>query len=505
MKIKLTLLIALGCLMAYGQSDDDQWIIENESYVGNFYINEMSPPCLDCNSNADNDLFIIYDNGTHYNSRNVSGTIPAVPTSSDTVVRIIDNPSNVNYMYLTNKYEGDDWPPPTVSGLHTGGSQDYSIGISQPDSILTANHDIVRGKDITLVLNVSELYDEVKDSISHMEYLRIYFNEVIPRSASTGTGVVQNAFSPSKVFRHQGSGYKMYFPHHVNYIDNTTGAVSFLDVSCDALFADTSPSSGVQMIPYFYINLRPSDALNPYYPVENDSYDYSMNFRVELLDATKNYVMDISEPLIEKIRDSHDPNFIKVESINKCNADYYICYHAQVKNTSYHPVGSFTIDVFLPDNLDYECIDVKEIGPSACRKSSPIPIVDGNHISFEFQKCQLMRCKDNHVAGNEKDDISVGYVKFCVKAEGLSQDPAETDWRASSGNTEFDGRPYDINDYFGLPCREKPNEEKKCTRPVRNECDFRCGPVRKPKRCLFRFLHKEKYKVINKTAEALNP
>ena len=491
MKIALTLLSIFYTVLMMGQADG-QWLVDNGGLSSNFYVVNMEPPCPPCNPLADNDFFVIYEDGQHYNSRySWSGTIPNnLNASVLKPVEVVKNHSaDVAYFYLTNLYEGDDWPPAAVSTSSTGPNQDHIIEITTPPTPISANHDIVRGKDITLVLSQSQFANIIKPA----KYV-LKFNTVIENA--TGDPIqVNNPFTVSRVFD-IASGDTYYYPINVNLDNFGSSPISQIEI----------PLTSFSGVDYIYINLRPSINLMPYYPVTENTSDYSMLFQVDAYNGSGGLISSNITQHKEEIRDSHDPNFVKVESINKCGQEYFVCYHAQVKNTSYEPVTDFSIKVNLPVGLDYSCIDVKQVGNKNCSDIDIIPIVDGQNVTFEFDNCELKKCvKDGgHILSGE--DLSIGYVKFCVKVSDLSTDPNQQSWVANPGsNTEFAGRPYNIYDYFDLPCDEKPNDENRCTRPMQTNCDFECGPIRKKSRCLWDLIRGKKTKLILPETIDLDP
>ena len=484
MKIALTLLSIFYTVLMMGQADG-QWLVDNGGLTSNFYVINMEPPCITCNPNADNDFFVIYENGQHYNSRySWSGRIPS--DLSEPVVKPVEvvrtqTSSPVEYFYLTNLYEGDDWPPAAVSSSSTGPSQIHEIGITTPTEAITANHDIVRGKDITLIIKVSDL---LRSGVNKPDKYILKFDKIVQTHLTTQPALpINDPFVVSSVFDIV-SGDTYFYPTGLGLVNHGTSPISQIEI----------PHSSIIGLDYIYINLRPSINLMPYYPVTDNTSDYTMIFQIDVEDIAG--VVTNIDTHREEIRDSHDPNFVKVESINKCGQEYFVCYHAQVQNTGLEPVTDFSIKVNLPGGLDYSCIDVKKVGNKKCSKIDMIPIVDGQNVTFEFDNCELKKCvKGDHILSS--DDRSIGFVKFCVKIKDTNPNPRFQSWVANSGsNTEFAGRPYNIYDYFDLPCDEKPNDERRCTRPVRNNCDFECGPYKKKRRRIWDVILGKKYKMV---------
>lgn len=99
-----------------------------------------------------NDLFIIFDNGTYFNSKDPYPSIPFNTSGSTCFETPIAMGQHIKpqYLYFSNIYEEDD-PPQSISVDNIGIIPIYQIPISNSNDLNT-NHDIVRGKDLTLII-----------------------------------------------------------------------------------------------------------------------------------------------------------------------------------------------------------------------------------------------------------------------------------------------------------------------------------------------------------------
>ncbi|NNE16214.1 MAG: hypothetical protein HKN51_14615, partial [Saprospiraceae bacterium] len=159
MKINLTLILVLGSLLSL-MSQDQQWYIPdfNNPSGSNYYtITGVTHPRSSI-SGSKNDLFIIYDGGsTYFNSRGVPGFSEVTQFSLTGEDYFLDTNGNnfpINYLYYTNNYEGDDWPPASVAiNVTTSNSSSLPTLVIEPNPSsdrLSVNKTVVPGTDIVL-------------------------------------------------------------------------------------------------------------------------------------------------------------------------------------------------------------------------------------------------------------------------------------------------------------------------------------------------------------------
>jgi hypothetical protein len=186
MKTKLlSQLIFLICSTLCLGQDDCQWLISNgngksnydagkteynNSVSNKFTLWEVSMPDKNINLNAANDVFIIYKDGNHFNSRSMSslGRFFDADVASDVMNHNFSAASSVGYMYLTDIYESDD--PPDMVRVTDGNDADgdvNSIGVTDA-ALLSADHHVVLTKDITIIVNIGALTDKQRESIAQI-------------------------------------------------------------------------------------------------------------------------------------------------------------------------------------------------------------------------------------------------------------------------------------------------------------------------------------------------
>jgi hypothetical protein len=317
----------LICCIASGQ--DTQWFIANgvgkngvntsginQFTVTNpgtkFAVKGVSLPNLGSEPRAKNDLFVIYSNGLHLNTRYQESGIPGL-TGGTTYSGVTEHIFNslhgtINYLYLTNKYEGDD-PPRNVSISTTlsQGAVVYDLDTTKA-KLMEANHDVVPNKDLTVIIN----YDSLKLPQFNDHKFTLRYDGLYSRQTQTYYTVrvvdITNAFTGTQPFVYSSDGV-------------THPGVGRIDIDLDSHR-------------YNYFSFRPnSQALN--FPPDSEG-----NPTHDAVFTLLNGSVEIRK-LHEGIRHSHDPNFLKVDSI--CMAEdrsYVVFFTLQFENSSSTPVDS---------------------------------------------------------------------------------------------------------------------------------------------------------------------
>src|SRR5688572_12597410 len=185
MKKQLLLLVSLTFIasQSFAQPDDRQWLIWNSNgwdgssntypsgtaISNTFNIHGVKHPDLSRDPKPRNDLFIMYSDGEHYNTRYqpLPGIFyPPAPVTPANLAEIDHNfqghygGGSISYMYMTNRYEEDD-PPRKLSvsdGPGPGTISPYPL--DKTNALLAANHDVVFTKDITIIVN----YDSIMNN-----------------------------------------------------------------------------------------------------------------------------------------------------------------------------------------------------------------------------------------------------------------------------------------------------------------------------------------------------
>ncbi len=411
-------LLLSGCIilqltLCYGQADQ-QWLIVNgagksdyntTSTPGfNVFSNTISGtditlesvrhPNVNCNPKARNDIFVIYSDWSHFNSRldvipPSQGFFYPDPTKTDQNLNQLNHSfsgprgKSILYGYMTNIYEGDD-PPLSVkakNGLSGQNTQTpYILGTSQPlANTITTNHDIVEGRDVTLIIKF--------ESVGNGDIL--YFIKRPWHSNSNVGGTRDAYFAGSPIFPN-GKFIS------VGDLAPLTGA--------DVGYRFTNLPSGGNNPPYIYINLRSTSLLSGSFPTDpNIDPPNEMVFGIEI---NHNYATH------EDLRASYDPNLVQVNSVcKKSNGDLFVNYHIQFRNSSFSPADNLAIKVSLIGQLDPHCI-----GPVkwyAGGNSNGRFEVKNQEINFTFDHSATVFSCDANKDPNLQ--LCLGYIEFCVK------------------------------------------------------------------------------------------
>ncbi|MEP6793839.1 MAG: hypothetical protein ABJB16_05895, partial [Saprospiraceae bacterium] len=412
-----TQLFTLLCLVffinhSFCQSDN-QWLISNgigkeglnpdntnkfqNPITGNFTLFEIANPVRTSTRPSRNDIFAIYADGQHYNTRfepNAGSFYPANPAF---LVNTVHNfttsiAGGVAYLYLTNRYEGDD-PPTRVRAASTIGTPTAPLYTVQTtaysgDTIIEANHDVVRNKDITIIIDQSKLPLQEKDSRSKQYFL--VFDSIRPIGTSLPVPAAGNYFGLRNVFYNTlNRTYEAGFPF------NTYNATQPQKINL--IFDPTKP--------YTYINLRATSSIIPFGPDTLGNARYMALFRI--LDESNHQVSVHTENIVA----SHDPNFIRVDSI--CKASHgkkIVYYYLQFRNTSKAQAASgLFVNFELPAHSIESSFKVSEWSPagdtSARQMSRSI-----FHCKLRFDPyVSLSVC-----ASPVQTEDCTGYLKFSI-------------------------------------------------------------------------------------------
>ena len=345
--MKLQLIFSAGLflwsLLINGQSIDNQWLVlDNNGKSGyntgteqNIYNNgNIGHKIKLCGIEhvvvtdpqvARNDIFVIYEDGNYFNSRdyNAENYNPYffLPNegNQDSTNHYFESlyESDIQYLYLTNRYETDD-PPRNVrlknwSGYISTDVETFSNSI--PAQLMTANHTVSIDKDITLILkNSGDI--EVNDTL--------YTGRIIDGS----NNIIEDVF------------------YEVSNVFSSGQTYSNIDVEDDGKGKIVLKGFSANDPPYIFINLRPTSSLVPY------ASDAKSIFYLKHASESIPYTV-----LEESIDFSHDPNFIQVLSTcQKSEEEKYVTYHIEFENTGSIPADKVKISFTLPDYFYEKCI-----------------------------------------------------------------------------------------------------------------------------------------------------
>ncbi len=393
---------------------------------------------------ARNDLFIIYTDGTNLNSRYVTPTGPGFfYTSSDinsAGVAVVMNHSfkkpsgaGVGYLYLTNRYEEDDLPASVkaVSSQLSSAPNTYILPASTSPA-LSASHEVVYNKDITLIVDHLRLNPDN----SKRDTFELLFDGIRNRTTGIITGG-HDFLDPSKVFGTNLTSLSAVYP----------GMPSPSGTAERILFTSANNFS--------YINLKPNNNITAYGPDISDTlgkprYD-------ALFTVTRNGVPIAQLP--EPIRISHDPNFLRVESICRTSdGGYLIKYHLQFENVSETLTSTLSAEVDFPSQFDLSC--VQAINWSAkgapCLGDVHPPTSVPRRYTFDIEDKQLARCTPT------APHQGIGWIEFVVKLNpGIDPANLATSLHLDNPTVYFDSRPFPIEEFRDLIiCDYKGSEIK---------------------------------------------
>jgi hypothetical protein len=450
--MKTQLLLWLMCLLTFstpllGQSSDVQWLISNSkgktgmtgssnvyTYgVGSvFSLNGIALPNRSRSSNAKNDVFAIFNDFTHFNSRSIpyndaSFTFNLGTSASGIQVHNFSIPpaTTLGYMYLTNIYEEDDYPQGVSVGALSlsGNSTPYPMTTTIPTDYLTASHDVVFTKDITIIINLAQVKKDrhLGDTFD----LRLTYDGVEQYTHPSHVLTGQDILDPSSAF-----------------VNGGTSSYGFP-------IGSVSPGTGEEVIindgqeQFRYVNFKPTDYAIRYAPVPEGSYKAVFTLK---LNGTP------IDDLREKISHSHDPNFLRVDSIAKADdGGYYVFYHLEFENDGDMPTNQLKAEVEFPEVFDpgdlqaYKWFAARELDPGNAT-------VVGNKCTFEFiNENALYKCDDSGSTRVSDTNQCKGYVEFKVKVmPGYDVTNVDNSLMLTNPQVYFDAVPFELNEFYDL-------------------------------------------------------
>lgn len=422
-KRNLLLLIfyfVLEIVVMNGQSDL-QWYVVNEvgkiglSTSGNniysswnvderFIISNVGLKGINGNRN---DVFVIFDEYNHFNSRLLDNNwYVEILQNSTQYYKFSDPPK---YLYYTNLYEGEDDPPAFVTISNADGyNPTYPlINFTEQPTPVYANHDVVIGKDITVIVRNPEFGEErPKDTQQSTNTYKLYFDKTI--------------LEPSNIFESQ----KFVYPIACgSYVANDN-------------FVSLSFNSNIK---YIYLNFKA-------YSLGDKSYEDSIYF--VLKEEDDDFVYSHSE----RIRESHDPNYVEVLNIFEKNPrEYWAHMHVQCYNDSREAhVNDAQIALSFPSTVDASTLEMTDwsYGLTKGGLSQVALVKNADRVYFNFSNVPdilNMQGPDYYYV----DPSQVGWVEFIVKIN--SSDPSEVaniNLRPLRPMTFFDGTPYNITKFI---------------------------------------------------------
>lgn len=426
-----------------GQSNDLQWLIfdgkgktlvsaasmnvfPTTNIIGtSFTIAGVTLPISNPDHAAGNDLFVIYKDGNHFNSRNKNFTdrfYTEGPLSSVKAHNFNNTYSQpILYAYLSNVYEEDDLPQGVaVTGGYSGGNPiPYSLSTIKPD-ILSASHNVVIDKDITIVINYDSLTTLLGPEAAN---LILTYNGVQLYNDPGGAIVEVDILDLQPVFKKLPVGYTHDFPD-ASLTANSKEYVTF----------------GQGVGKYRYLNLRPTDTAEDFGPNSDGTPKFNAVFSLKRFDGTT--YRFLKEPIMF----AYDPNFLRVDSIcaNEDGSNM-IYYHLQFENVSPIAAAVLTAKVIFPPDFDMDCLEAIKwsAGGMPCTGTKHI---SANSCKFVFEgNNSLVQCN----SGNSTSCI--GYVEFKVKTNaGYDVTDLDNSLALNGITVEFNGIPFQLDDFYDL-------------------------------------------------------
>jgi len=490
MKTKLSFLlfnlILNSCLIAQG--DDLQWLImkgigkdgvdpantsknkysNSFSGVTEFNLEGVTHPNIPLYNKNKNDVFIIYSDNTFFSSRikdpNVvdNGFFYSSDLSINKHHLSTPNGKTMQYLYLTNIYEGDD-PPHRVKAYGAGalqdphpGFDDFNIppGSATPAQALSANHDVVRNKDITLILDNQKIKEALDYQGTDLEY-EVRFNKVYEK-ANHANFSEEVFFTPREIFSpSSGQADVAIYPSSCGSYNSNTNVITI---------------DNVQASDFVYINLRPTTLLIPFYPGINGVPVYEAEFSISSQDSPGFNVL-----LNEDIRSAHDPNQLRIDSICQLNpsSDFIVFCHLEFENTSPQATNDIKASFKLPGVADQNCLEIIEWFIGGSTEAGTCDVTNGN-AKLVFPKINIQKC--NQTA--DKTPCS-GYVNFKFKINAsVNVKSLGTKILPTTANVFFDGQRFrvtrldDLLDYIDTGSGLNPIPQRPIH--IKRGCSIHC-------------------------------
>ena len=429
----------------YGPANPNLMNFEIENvYHPNPNINQVFPNQTQLVPNAArNDFFIIYEDGTHFNSKLLNRsdwgdydnavTVPPFPQNY-----AVQTVKSIKHFYYTNVYEGNEEPLARVVPINSTSSSNYfnvntsagqTLGVSSP-SMLSASNTLAKGKNITIVI----AQNEVKSDCSY----DLCFDEI---TDATGILVTNPIFNLSEALIFNSGQHYILQRDRVG--STLVELVKPIDRNCirglDFVLGD-----------FIYVNLKVPDTIDP------QLIGDFLNFR--LIPNDVNCEGDTMQSII---MNAHDPNYVEVMCVDyKEKRKYnYIKYKASCMNDAAGPVDNPEIEFTFP--FDVNPNDVNKTGfaisPNTVGAADAIITPTVNN---RFQ-CVFEGTLNGNTAGTA-EALRTASVEFCVRTpKGFNL--LNANLQPTNRITDFDGDIYSIDTYIDPcePIEERPDKPSK--------------------------------------------
>ncbi len=388
---------------------------------------------------ARNDLFIIYENGSYFNSRDLSSPIPWQ------IQEIKFNTLNkVKYLYFTNIYEEDD-PPQNIEVNNSGSNANDLPNFIPPSHTMTSNHDIVRGKDYTIIIPFNLIKDSCGSILLPYPKYSLKINPV--NYDLNGNSYNKEILKLNNSFKNNFGIPTWVYPDITvtPTISSVNGFVKYIN--------DISYNTGQN---FQFINFNAD--------FENDPNLIGKTVKIEAFCST-----DLTKSIASldtEISDIHDPNYIEVKCIYKkkkpwycpwCHDRYFVKYYVEFMNDGNMPVNSVIVNFILPDIAIPSTFIVGKwkYGTNTGCGNNPAGILNYSIPATSNVSVSLSEYPARSVLGSQDPaDLSVhlpnqyGGFEFCIE---VNQDPTlYNSWslQPQSPTTNFDGVVYPIQNFL---------------------------------------------------------
>ena len=455
------LLYSAGSLFCSAQ--DLQWLVlnyngkENNTYANvnaltsnEFTLEAIKHPNCQCNSIARNDIFVIYDDGSHFNSRlNLSPTAsgffyPPNPADLSHTKHNMRAPAGriPRYLYLTNIYEDDDLPLPVKAknGFSGSNANPYEMITTHTAKKITASHDVTQKSDITLAIR--------SDAVVNGDKL-IFKVKGLSGAAPPTIG---DFFTGAPIFNGQMLSH---------------GTASWLPGNNGFKFQGL-PANPPE---FYYINLKPTASLGPYFPT---NFGSPVPVYEAIFELTEDNINGIKATAKENIVGSHDPNFVQLNRICRNSRNrFYAVYHIEFKNTSFIPAKDLKIVVNLPAFLDPLTISAINWNAGGNNQAGTIHVIN-QEATFVFPKENAVQACDS--LNDPQGEMATGFVEFCVRVRNAEKEKIHPHGALKPGHAVvyFGDEPY-LVDKFGQPWDEGGL-------PINFQVDCNCADTFRPVR-----------------------
>ena len=419
----LSFVLYITVVKGQGSSNDLQWFVaEGKGKQGldepnNHYDSQQIGKNISIlgvkhqgETNKRNDIFVIYDSGEHFNSRNNTNFRLEESYGVDRYDIVFSE--EPIYLYYTNLYEGDDDPPPSVNLMKQTGTtiQGTNVGITGQLYPVFANHDLVLDKDVTLIVK-NPITN--KNTSNDNRFFKLYFNKEV---------LVPEPF----IFRNE-----FVIPFNT---DTYTSGEDYITLN----FTNNESHKYINFRVYSYGQFQSN--------TQNTNILGSVDFQLTTLN--ENHIYTHSEFL----RTSHDPNYIEVLNIfEKKPGEYWAHMHVQCYNDSREAhVDDAQLALTMPSTVDAATLEMTDWSYGMTQGALPDVTMkkSGDRIYFNFGSVpDILNMQGPDY--NYVDPSQVAWVEYIVKIN--SNNPAEVatiNLKPLKPMTFFDGTPYDITRYI---------------------------------------------------------